>query len=255
MTRRGIDRRLACVASTIRNRPIPTDEITAAFETFRTTGVLPTDQRVAQCVAHRLQHGIDSGTALTPDIYKQIVQQAMNGTAPRPDRYRDTLIREAIWGRDEVRCVARTILCFLASNGVDLAQLVFANRTVPAFGTVGMELLGMPQRLVDQPYEEQAAQLLHRLDELRHRIPQHDRRWVARLRVAVDRFWDEDEFPDDDLMLECAIVVGELGALHHHLAGQDVAVLMRAFHMTTGKPHAELRDLAAALPRLAREVA
>ncbi len=254
MTRRHIHRRLACVASTIRNRPIPTDEITAAFETFRTTGVLPTDQRVAQCVAHRVQHAIDSGVEPTPEIYKQIVRQAMNGTAPRPDRYRDTLIREAIWGRDEVRGVARAILRYLASNGVDLTQPVFADRTVPEFGTVGMELLGMPQRLVAQPYEEQAATLLHRLDELRHRIP-NNRNWVARLRVAIDRFWDEDELPDDDLMLECAIVVGELGALQHHLAGQDVAVLMREFHMTTGKPHAELRDLAAALPRLAREVA
>lgn len=81
------------------------------------------------------------------------------------------------------------------------------------------------------------------------------RRWVARLRVAVDRFWDEGEVPDDDLVLECALVVGEVGALQHHADGQEVAPLMAAFGSLVELPRDELRVAAANLPALAREVA
>jgi hypothetical protein len=90
-------------------------------------------------------------------------------------------------------------------------------------------LLGWPMPLVEPRYQEQAARLFARLEDLRPRLPHHQPRWFERMLDAAHAFQVGGERPDDDLMLECILVLGELATLSDHADGLDVSDAMAVF--------------------------
>lgn len=113
---------------------------------------------------------------------------------------------------------------------------------------MGWHLIGLPERIVKPPYEEQARRLFDRFDDLRERIDRDDRRWMDAYGEAALLFLHEGELPDDELMCEVVLANGEfMGLLRHYCRGGDPEV-MAAFDQAA-RAHGEAR--AAAIARVA----
>ena len=142
----------------------------------------------------------------------------------------ESLYDEAVFGSGMVRDAARCMLRGMATVGLDpsLPQFVGHPWDPAERGNVGVSLMGFPECLAKAPYEEQAERLFVRLDLLQV-IAEEDRRWLEQLDYAAEKFQNGGEWPDDHLVLEAILVLGEIDALVQHTCGQDVAELMAAF--------------------------
>lgn len=221
-------RRLEDVSRAIGSRPIPVALARAAFEHFKATGELPDDQRVAATVAQRVKLGFEAAANPTPEFYRGIVRDVMqNGRRP-DDPYRDALIAEAIWCGGEVGRAARVILVSLVHHGHNVTDPIFVGCKVPEIGSVAMELLGFDRLVAQPPYEAQAARLFARIGKLRPRLPKESG-WSHRMLEAVNAFQIDGNRPDDALVLEWALVLGELSTLWDHVLGLDVAEELAVF--------------------------
>ena len=158
----------------------------------------------------------------------------------------NALYDEALYASEPVRAAARAILRCLAEEGADPTQPHFANRAVDEYGSAAMQLLGYPDALVQPPYEMQAARLLDRLDDLKHRIPQ-TKEWFAGLSDACEDFWTGGERPADELVFEALLVLGEVEALFRHSRGEDVKSVMALYDAVAQGTGEAREDAVAAL--------
>lgn len=231
---RNHERRLQKIEQQILSLPIARQVVTKAFVVFQKTGELPEDQRVAYAVVKRARMGTRMSDlfASTSD-WGTLIQAKLEEPQRPDDEVMDSLLNEAVSAPEPWRSVARQMLKALASSGTDVTTPAFAVEGIkldlPDYGTMGMHLMGFPDRLAKRPYVKQAKRLFARIGKLRERIPQDDRRWFDRAGDAIQRFQHGGERPDDDLVLDVVLALGELDALMLHAVGEDVAELMAAF--------------------------
>ena len=248
-------KRLAELEQTIHSIPIPVAVVRKAFEVFKTTGELPDDIRLAHTVIRRCKRG-----AAMSDLYDSTADwgtliRAQMETPKRPDDpVTDALYDEAVFGDGVVREAARHLLRGFAKVGLDPTEPQFAGQEwdLPVFGSVGMDLLGIPERLAKEPYLEQAERLFTRVDLLRAIIP-HDPKWIGGLENAVEEFRRGGAWPEDNLLLEAVLVVGEVDAVvRHAVGGEDVAEIMSAFDVAATAVGEERQAAIGKVQQLAR---
>ena len=238
--RQALNKRLAHVAQVFGNSRIPTDLVRQHFETFRRTGELPVDKSLAVVVHQRVRRGHDLFYLPSGEVDWPPTCRAMHDAPMRADdEVMDMLLLEAVYGMGGIRTLARCALVMLAVRGLDVTTTLFAGTGValPEFTSVGAELMEGSGCLFSAPYEAQAERLLVRRDEWRTRVPRGDHEWVARMSEAVDAFVETGTRPSDDLMLDSALITGELNALLAHTLGRDVHDTLVAFDVaatTTG---------------------
>lgn len=247
-------KRLAEVERAIGSRPVPTELVRAEFERFRQTGELPEDARVAAAVVRRVRWGYDTFYMANGRFdWGRTTQAALQAPKREADEVTEGLLNEAVNGPPMVRAAARQVLRGLAQAGRDVTTTLFVGRKLPEYGAVGAEMLGLPQRFAKAPFVKQAKRLFARIEDLRPRLPQRDRKWFQQRDDAISRFQLDGERPDDDLMLEVVLVLGELNALFNHAAGEDVREAMAAFDAIS-RSKGEGRDAAIGrLQEMARE--
>lgn len=233
--------RLAEVEQRIRSIPIPAAVVRAAFEPFRKTGELPDDMRLAYAVVCRAKRG-----AARSDLHEresdwgELIRASMAIPERPEDPLMDELYDEAVFATGPVREAARQVLRAFAAAGLDPSEPRFVGRKrqIPDYGSVGLHMLGIPQRMVRPPYEAQARRLFARAERLREIIPQGDRRWFEMLEATMHRFQSGAEIPEDPLVLDCILVMAEVQSLLRHASGEDVTELMGALGVaatTTGE--------------------
>lgn len=223
-------KRLARAAQKILARPVPEHAIKAALEHFQSTGLLPDDQRLGAAVLSRIRHRIEIVRYPGGDIdWGASIDSAFANKPREKDDYMDGLIQEALFAGGLVRAAAREALVALVSAGFDVTSALFADRELPEFGSVGFELLGLPERLARRPYVRQTRRLLQRLGALRRELPQHDRIWFENLGRAVECFQHHGERPQEPRMLEALLIIGELHASLQNAGGEDTRHLLVLF--------------------------
>jgi hypothetical protein len=230
---RAYRRRVRKIEDAVRAIPVRGDVALAAYEHFRATGELPDEPRVAATVVRHCKRGhAPRDYADEAEEIRAVMQAAWNKTC-NDDEVMNALYDEAVWAPEPLRLAARQVLVALAKSGHDPSTAVFerigSKVELPEYGSVGMMLLGFPDRLIRPPYELQAARLLNRYDDLRPRIKQDDRCWFDRLADATGAFHERGDLPDEPLLLEAVLAGAELQALFDHAAGDDVGERMAAF--------------------------
>jgi len=223
--------RIAEVQRTIGSRPIPPDLVEERFEEFKKTGELPEDQTLATAVYRRVMRGYAEKFRSDgePD-WGFLVDVARTAPKRQKDKVMDALLVEAIFATGIIQAAAREALVLLARNGVDVTGTPFAGKEweLPEYGGVGTDFRGIPERFAKRPYLAQARRLFARCEKLRPRLPD-DRDWFERLGHATDCFRFQGEQPEDPLMLEAVLALGELTAVMRHSVGADVAPEMAVF--------------------------
>ena len=229
--RSNTKKRLALVQQVIGSAPIPADQQRAAFETFKATGELPADDRLAMSVLDRVRRGYDlpDGPIVGCDWGPAI--QAMMTTPKRAkDEFMDSLLNEAVNGPALIRVAARALLVQFAALGLDVTGTPFHGTEVPMpnFGSIGMHYLRVLEELALPPYVRQAKRLFRRVDDLRDRL-QHRPNWHDPIRESIDRFQLTGELPSEQILADAVLVLMEINTLVRHACGEDVRELMARF--------------------------
>lgn len=242
-------KRLQEVAGVLHGIPIPRAAVQRAFEVFQKTGELPDDRRLTRFVVMRAKTGRLPYTDIRNVDWARVLQEPESNRTEPIDPMLDALYEEVIWADEPYRWAARQVFIALAAVGVDPSTATFGGTQPPAYGPTGLELLGYSQRLVRPPYRRQATRLLRRIDRLRERLPQN-RAWFAAFEQATEDFQVYGERPQDELVLEGILALGEINALVRHVAGEDVSQLMAAFDAVARNTGAARDEAIAALQEL-----
>lgn len=253
-------RRLDRIERAVEPQLVTREIVLDAFERFRATGELPEHQRLAAHVAHYAQRGWLTG-GLATDLERAIRVEELMDTAARrkrgepvdpPNVVRDQLFAEAVHGDDLMQQVARLAFVRLVERGADLAdKLLLADRTRPAFGSVGMMLLGWPDLLATPPYEAQARRLFERHAALAQRARADDEHWAAAVAGAMVAFYECGDLPDDELRRDGVLAFAEFRALADHRSGHEVAELLAALDAAATTAGQEREDAIARVQKLA----
>lgn len=150
-------------------------------------------------------------------------QGQQGGACPQLPPIREYLFDEAVYGPGFIRTAARgalRLLVFLDGEVTD--PQLGADRGLPKFGSIGMHILGFPQRLARPPYVKQARRLFLRYDALRELIDHQDPAWWMDLEDAVFAFSQEGTLPEDEVMRDAVLADAEMDALFRHSRGHDV---------------------------------
>lgn len=224
--KRPTPRRVADVTEALCRRPVAPELVDQAFETFLATGQLPDEPWFAAQVVDQLK------PTMNRHLGRNFIDWAKQLCAEfeRPkDPVRDRLIHEAVWETGVFRMAARCMLEGLVSAGFDPRQPIFDGMELPEFGTVGMALLGVPERLVGPEHEAQGQRLTERLEAMARAIPHHNRRWWLELHNAAQMFQHDGERPADPMVLDCVLALGELSTFLDQVAGASVDEELAAF--------------------------
>lgn len=163
--------RLQRLAQMVATAPLNTDVLEAAFTSFRATGQLPEDHRLATAVIERAEATASSATNEPIDLatgilrLSELLRQIEADELPsvRTDELRTRLCREALDPDELVREIARLALVCIAATGQDVTQPLFLDEVLgkPGHGTVGMLVIGAG-RYVTPPHRAHARRLLER---------------------------------------------------------------------------------------------
>ena len=249
-------RRVNRVENAVDAMPFTNEALREAYDTFRMFGELPHYERLAQAVIESalvgrllpVQEPMDEPAKIRM-LLRQAVEEART---PPPERtLREYLLDHAGYAPPRLRAEAQLACRYLAGKGADLTDPHYLeDEPLPAHNSIGMRLLGYPNRLARPPYDEQARRLFARLDALRDRSPQDQAEWMKDYGTAVEAFHTMAELPEDELLLDAVLADAELIALFQHAAGDDVGEWMAALDRaatTTGAARDEAIDTVRAL--------
>ena len=233
-------KRLQRANGVLATMPIRKALVDEAWEWFEQFGELPEEPRVADAVARRAL-GSEADTCRMPvGIAALLLKVVPEHWQPPPPSVRMCLFDEAVFGEDFVRRVARVAITLEVARGGKVTDPQFAaHHGLPKYGTVGLHVLGFPQRLAVPPYEEQAHRLFARREELLDRIDRDDPHWFEPIWEAMEAFRLRAELPGDELVRDIVLAEAELAALGHHKRGKDVKEMMTAFDVAARGDGAE----------------
>jgi hypothetical protein len=229
-------RRLDKLLAAIDALPIPRRVVQKAFERFCDTGELPEQQRFAAAITKQAINGGQPPPSVADDLASHIrmarlkvvsTQGQRDGAEPQLPPVREFLFDEAVYGPGFIRKTARAalrLLVFLDGEVTD--PQLGADKGLPKFASIGMHILGFPERLARPPYVKQARRLFLRYDALREQIDHEDRDWWWELEEAVFAFSQEGVLPEDELMRDAVLADAEMDALFRHSRGRDVGEQM-----------------------------
>ena len=257
--------RLGRVSQAHAEMPLRTHVVREAFDDFRMFGELPDDDRLADAVARAALNGgrIETvtrerselerilSTPLPPRVQIEVVTSTPNQAAVKVGEVREGLFQEAVHETGFARTTARCAIALLVAQGGDVCDPMFgADRGVPKYGTLGMRVMGWPERFAVRPYVAQAHRLFARLDALRDRIDYRDPDWFVPIEKATLRLWDDGELPENELIRDLVLADEEFELLVRHKRGHDVAVQMAAFDRVAKAKGAKRDAAVQALVRL-----
>jgi hypothetical protein len=225
-------RRIERVQQVIGRLPVRPTVLEKAFTHFCETGELPEEQRLADAVCRRAlkieeEPVYDLATAIVRAATRVRVEMQSGSPKSQDPSVRENLFHEAVFGDGIGKRAARIVLRCEVDFGADPTDPSFlADKTFPDHGSIGMHLLGFPERLAKPPYVAQAKRLFKRYAVLRDRIDHDDRFWFKAYEAALYRFDDYGELPDDELLRDAVLAGEELIALMRHARGHDVSELM-----------------------------
>lgn len=210
--------------------PVPSNVLRAYFRRFRRSGELPEEEHEAAAVVAKVKAGFElvACPGLLPDT-------TTDEFAPRPraeDPAMDAMLDEAATGTGLARVCARFFLENLARLGQDVTAPQLQDWLPPEIGSMAMEFMGFPERLVRKPYAKQARRLLNQLPALRERVPKTPkahRAWHQKLAQATVVFQLSGEQPDSEDMMNMILAMGEMATLVRHFVGEDVRQEMGLF--------------------------
>jgi hypothetical protein len=237
-------KRVQRVEQLIAARPIRADVLDHAFEHFCATGELPEEQRLAREVCDRAllykpvrEPIVDIGAHL--EDLKRILAELrsrpdLDLSAPQHDHsVRLRVFNEAVYGHEIVRTAARAVIRITVRNGADVTDPQFlAEHSLPEYSSVALHLLGFPENLAKPPYVRQAKRLFARIASFRSRLDHGSRSRLEEFDAAFPAFVRTGELPEDDLVLECVLVVAALLVLMAHYLGHGDAELTAALDAT-----------------------
>ncbi len=251
--RRTYRKRLKKVSTQLDAMPIAPAAEARAFNRFRETGELPEHQRLAKAVIERaLRGGADCESPMAYDFKVAIegfkrAAEGLRDAEPEPEPLRKMLFHEAVYGPKFVSIPARFALRVLVDMGRDVTDPEFipTDTEIPNWGSVGWHLIGLPERIVKPPYEDQAQRLFERFEDLRKRIDRDDQGWFEDLAVAGVRFLNEGELPENELMCDAVLANGEfMGLLQHHVGHGDAEVMAAFDQVATAQGEARAAAIA-----------
>lgn len=260
--KRSMLHRLGRTAAQLEAKPIDPNTLNAAFERFVKHGELPEHARLSAAVLARAlqepeardQHrrGNEDYLERCQRVIREI--QSMTETGREPDDVRRMLFEEACSTFDLVRNAARTVLPMLAQAGIDLTVPFPCNSEIdlPAYGSMGLYLLGWPEILVRPPYEAQATRVLLDHESLRQRIAASDT-WTQRVAEGTGEFFRSGALPVDIELRDLVLWHAEFLSLHAILGGEQDDILLAVFDLV-GTTKGEARERAIGqLQAVARE--
>lgn len=232
--------RLHSVERAVAARPVREELVDEAFERFRDTGELPEQPRWAEQVILRALQPVRPQRTYDEQIEHMLERIAAfhrGDYRALPNRARECLYREAVHGECVVRDAARLVLRWAAEAGIDVTDEAFlADQDLPDYGSLGLHLMGFPDRLAKAPYEAQARRLFARLAKLRKRMECRRERWSDAFEGPLAQFLSSGQLPTDASVRDAVLVGAELETLVRHAAGHEVHELMAAFDAAARGP-------------------
>lgn len=222
-------KRLDKIEEKVEGIPITSDALDQAFAQFISTGELPEHERLAHHVLDRTLR------------------------ASRHRSLREILLHEAVHQMQEIRMAARLVLQLLVGAGRDVLSrdLLDEGMELPAFGSVGLSLLGWPEILIQPPYTRQAKRVIAQLEEIREGVDDPDEEWFERFAALAVRFFKVGELPEDQFLRDAVLAYSEVLSLGRVLGGQEDVEVLEVFDeaaKSKGKAREEsldrLRELA-----------
>lgn len=200
-------------------RPQPTS-VWEAVAVFRQSGELPAHDRLAEDVVHHTLR------------------------LPTPVSCREQLLREATSKVAAVREPARFVLRALIQFGFDIGSRNFLDEDMelPAFGSLGLHLMGWPEILVRPPYEEQARRVLRNHEALYRRVAGSEQ-WLRKVADGTRDFFGSGLLPEDTKLRDLVLGYAEFLTLHASLGGEQDDVVLSAFDVV-GTAEGETRERA-----------
>lgn len=254
------NRRMQQLTQQIHTMPIAPSVLRKAFDLFRETGELPELQRLAAAVVEQaLRDGEPTQVDEHPNAVVMRALRITVVTESDPHRHeaatptmREYLFDEAVYGPPFVRRVARSALAWLVDGGGDVADPRFlAEMPRPRLGTVGMNVLGFPERLAQPPFVAQAQRLFDRYARLSQDIANDPIR-LDELADAVVEFERTGDLPPAGALRDAVLADAEMEALRQHRQGQDVTTLMALLDAAARAKGASREVAVAEVQRLAR---
>lgn len=199
------------------------------FALFRLTGELPEDDD--RLTGELLQRALRGGEAEDPaqmsELELLVICDATESYRPPEPTVRLRLFDEALCDDPFFRRAGRLAIEHLVLRDGDVCDPRFgAGLGLPTHGSVGMHVLGYPQRLAVAPYAEQAERLFRRMDELRAQMDYTQDGWWNPVRDALLAFLGDGVMPPDGVVGEWVLALVEYDCLWRHRCGEDVAALM-----------------------------
>lgn len=254
------DTRLARVQKVIDDSPVRRKVLREAYEWFWMFGELTDDDHVAyEVVQQALNDGKERPLVPEDQLLSKVTKAGAaywnRGHLPfrsGPETVRDRLFDEALFEKPHLRRAARSAIAIEVAYGGDVESPGFASRHgMPLHPSVGMHVLGYPQKWATPPYEFQGARLFARLDVLRQKIPKDDSAWFEEQSDVTVRFLQTGQLPEDDLRIEALLAHVELDQLIAHGAGKDVAEAMGLFDLAARREGEERDEVLGKLCELA----
>jgi len=205
-----------------------------AYEIFQWFGDLPDEDQIADAVLRRALRGGATQDPREESHLEKLLRVTVlrerreHGVSQQPN-VRESLFCEAMDANPYVRKIARAAIAVEVAHDGNVEDPNFAaHHGIPKHNSVAMHVLGYPQKWVRPPYEEQAARLFARQDELRERIPNpnEDPDWFEEQVDVTLEFQKTGVLPEDDLRRDALLAHIELDALVLHKRGRDVSELM-----------------------------
>lgn len=225
-------RRFDRLEQAVSRMPLRADVLEEAWALFHLMGEFEDDERLVEAVIQRALRG---GSAQDPAQMSELERLILmvvppGGPEPKPDTVRERLFAEALCDDPYFCKLARLGIGILVCRGGDVCDPAFgAGKGIPKYGSVGMHVLGYPQRLATPPYEAQARRLFARMDDYRERVTDDSAAFFDRLTDATTELLWNGELPHDPFFGEGAILQAEFSCLWEHKRGKDVAAVMAAF--------------------------
>ena len=211
------NKRLARITQAVEAAPLLTSVMDEWYPWFRDFGELSEDDQVARCVVHRALRGGEDEPLSEAAAFEEF-------------SVRNRLFDEALHDPLPLRRVARAAIALEVAHGGSVESPGFASRYgMPVHTSVGMHMLGYPNRWVQPPYENQGHRLLARLDCIRARINTDNPLWFTQQVDAHMAFLRTGVLPGEDLRREALLAHLELDQLVRHKRGVDVSELMALF--------------------------
>jgi hypothetical protein len=230
--------RLDRVETAMRSLPVRSDLLEKAFQEFIETGVLPEEKRLAWAVCQQALNGgkptptfADEQSRLVWHIRKAMEAADRGEGTGKEMSVREQVFREAIYAEGPIQIGAQSVLKirvgYMEQNPCDPQFL--ADEPLPEHPGVGLFILGFPKRFATAPYEEQAARLFERANDLRrNRIDHDDPKWESTLETAMQLVQDCGEIPEEGLLRDCVLALLEFEGLKWNFQGESVRGLMAA---------------------------